>query len=123
MGVGFDRNSAQGTEATAPRNPFVSLVSPGSVRPGYIVTRNGVWLGMTPELVRDFAFGKLSPSSSARPGAPEWSAAPMSVSVDGVDGSGTSLMDTGNNYMFLSPPAGTRLVHGTRAPPGTRIAI
>jgi hypothetical protein len=45
------------------------------------------------------------------------------VSVDGVEGDGTILMDTGINYMFLSPPAGTALEHGTRAPAGTRIAI
>jgi hypothetical protein len=47
----------------------------------------------------------------------------MTVSVDGVEGDGTILMDTGINYMFLSPPAGTGLVHGMRAPAGTRIAI
>ncbi len=30
----------------------------------------------------------------------------LTVSVDGVTGTGTSLMDTGINYMFLSPPPG-----------------
>jgi hypothetical protein len=129
MGVGFDRNEAQGTEASAPRNPFTSLVSLashapiGSVRPGYIVTRTAVYLGITSELARDFAFVKLSPSVRSRPEAPEWNAAPMTVSVDGVSGDGTILMDTGINYMFLSPPPGTALVPGTRAPAGTKIAI
>jgi hypothetical protein len=129
MGVGFDRNSAQGTEGTAPRNPFTTLVSlasrapVSSVRPGYMVTRSGVRLGMTPELVRDFAFIKLTPSPLARPGAPEWNAAPMTVSVDGVESHGTLLIDTGINYMFLSPPPGSRLPPGTRAPAGTRIAV
>ena len=47
----------------------------------------------------------------------------MTVSVDGVAGDGTILMDTGINYMFLSPPAGTRLEPGTRAPAGTKIAV
>ena len=129
VGIAFDRNSAQDTEATAPRNPFVSLVSLASgvpasaVRPGYIVTRTGVHLGMTAELARDFAFIKLPPSPASRAGAPEWKAAPMTVSVDGVEGSGTILVDTGINYMFLSPPAGTRLMHGTPAQTGTKIAI
>ena len=56
MGVGFDRTGAQGTEPGVPRNPFVSLVSLASgaplssVRPGYIVTREGVHLGMSAEL-------------------------------------------------------------------------
>jgi hypothetical protein len=129
MGIGFDRESAQGTEAGVPRNAFTNLVSLASgaplssLRPGYIVTRTTVYLGMTAELTHDFAFVKLAPSAAARPGAPAWSAAPMTVAVDGVVGDGTILMDTGINYMFLSPPAGTRLETGTRAPAGTKIAV
>src|SRR5260221_11731766 len=55
MGVGFDRTGAQGTEPGVPRNPFVSRGSlasgapVGSVRPGYIVRRTGVHLGMSAE--------------------------------------------------------------------------
>jgi hypothetical protein len=129
MGVGFDRNSAQGTEPGTARNPFVSLVSlasgapVSSVRPGYIVTREGVHLGMTAERARGFAFIKLAPNPASRPGVPEWSAIPMEVSVDGVTGSGTILVDTGINYMFLSPPEGTGLRRGSRAPDGSRIAV
>ncbi len=129
MGVGFDRGSAQRTDDTAPRNPFTNLVSlasgapPSSVRPGYIVTREGVHLGMSAERTRNFAFVKLQPSASSRPGAPAWSTAPMTVMVDGIGGNGTVLVDTGINYMFLSPPEGTRLERGRRAPEGTRISL
>ena len=129
LGVGFDRDSAQGGAASAPRNPFTRLVSLASgaplssVRPGYIVTRTAVHLGITAEHTHDFAFVKLTPGAASRPGAPEWSAAPMAVSVDGVVGGGTILMDTGINYMFLSAPAGTALEPGARAPAGTRIAV
>ena len=129
MGVGFDRDAAQGTErddAQQSLHQLVSLASGAplsSVRPGYIVTRTAVHLGMTAELTHDFAFVKLSPSAPSRPGAPEWRAAPMAVSVDGVSADGTILIDTGINYMFLSPPAGTPLEPGTRAPAGTRIAV
>ena len=108
MGIGFDRDAAQGSTPGAPRNPFVNLTSlasgapVSSVRPGYVITRTGVHLGMTPELTRDFAFVKLAPRTDTT-----WSAAPLTVSVDGNTGSGTVLVDTGINYMFLSPPAGT----------------
>ena len=128
MGVGFDRESAQGTAASVPKNPFVSLVSLASgrpvsaVRPGYVITRTGVHLGMTPELTRHMAFVKLAPKAHP-PGVPDWNGAPMTLSVDGVVGRGTMLMDTGINYMFLSPPAGSRLRRGERAPDGTRIEI
>ena len=129
MGVGFDRGAAQATaDNPSPKNPFVSLVSlnsgrpVSSVRPGYVITRNGVHLGMTPALTRHMAFVKLTPKAHAA-GVPDWNGAPMTVSVDGVAGRGTMLMDTGINYMFLSPPAGTRLERGRRAPDGTRIEL
>ena len=129
MGIGFDRGAAQATAgSTSPKNPFVSLVSlasgrpAGAVRPGYVITRTGVHLGMTPALTRHMAFVKLTPKAHP-PGVPDWNGAPMTVSVDGVTGRGTMLMDTGINYMFLSPPAGARLEHGRRAPEGMRIEL
>lgn len=129
MGIGFDREGAQGTEPGVPRNPFVSLVAlasgapPATVRPGYIVTREGVSLGMTEARTRHMAFVKLAPHPAARPGVPDWQAVPMTVAVDGVEASGTVLVDTGIDYMFLSPPQGTPLERGRRAPEGTRIAV
>ena len=129
MGIGFDRGSAQATaDNISPKNPFVSLVSLASGRPvnsvrqGYVITRTGVHLGMTPYLTRHMAFVKLTPKAHP-PGVPDWNGAPMTVSVDGVTGRGTMLMDTGLAYMFLSPPPGTRFRHGERAPDGTRIEL
>ena len=134
MGIGFDRAAAQGTDsgpaASAPRNPFANLVSLGSgasassIRPGYIVTRTGIHLGMNTALTRNFAFVKLSAKGTvSASGLPQWNAAPLTVSVDGQTATGTSLVDTGISYMFLSPPPGTALIPGARAPAGTRIAI
>lgn len=123
MGIGFDRAAAQGTDDTAPRNPFVNITSPGSLRPGYIVTRAGVHLGMSAALTRDFAFIKLTPKgTSSAGGLTQWNAASLTVSVDGQVGTGTSLPDTGIPYMFLSPPPGS-LARGERVPQGTRIEI
>jgi hypothetical protein len=68
MGVGFDRTGAQGTEPGVPRNPFVSLVSLASgaplssVRPGYIVTREGVHLGRLSS-----RYGGVTPGPSYAP--------------------------------------------------------
>ena len=132
MGIGFDRRGAQGGNqgVEAPRNPFVNLTSlasgasTSSIRPGYIVTRTGIHLGMTPELTRTFAFVKLSSkNTNSIGGLPQWNAAPLTVSVDGQLGSGTSLPDTGINYMFLSPPTGTSLTRGERVPEGANIQI
>lgn len=129
MGVGFARHAAESTEADAPRNPFTNIVALPSgvpaftIRPGYVITRTAVHLGMTPELTRNFAFVKLEPGPLSVSGTPSWAAPPMTVSVDGMEGKGTILMDTGINYMFLSPPEGTRLRRGVRVPSGTTISI
>lgn len=102
---------------TSPKNPFVSLISlasgrpVSSVRPGYVVTRTGVHLGMTPALTRHMAFVKLTPKHP--PGYRTGTA----VSVDGVSGQGTMLMDTGINYMFLA--AGGNASSAASAHPGT----
>lgn len=131
MGVGFARGLAQGTgDSGVPRNPFVNLVSlasgapVSSVRPGYIVTRTGIHLGMSEALTRNFAFVKLaSRGTSSAAGLPQWSAAPLTVSVDGQVGTGTLLPDTGINYMFVSPPPGSSLARGERVASGTKIEI
>lgn len=129
MGIGFARDAAQGTEPGAPRNPFVHLAALASgapatsVRPGYVVTRTAVHLGITAELARGFALVKLRPAQPAGGRRPRWHAAPMTLSVNGVAGDGTILIDTGIDYMFLSPPPGSGLVPGERAPRGTDIRI
>ena len=70
MGIGFGRSAAQGTAPTAQRNPFIALTAlasglpASSVRPGYILTRDDLHLGMTPELTRNFAFVKLAPKET-----------------------------------------------------------
>ena len=127
--VGF--TEATGTEgSTEPHNPFVNLVSlasgapASSIRPGYIVTRTGIHLGMSEALTRNFAFVKLSArGTTSASGLDQWNAAPLTVSVDGVSGTGTMLPDTGINYMFLSPPPGSPVARGERVPAGTRIDI
>ena len=132
MGVGFDRHAAMGSDqgSDAPRNPFVNLTSlasgapVSSIRPGYMVTRTGIHLGMSEALTRNFAFVKLAPKGTTSVGGlPQWSAAPLTVSVDGQVGTGTLLPDTGINYMFLSPPPGSPLTRGARVPSGTKIEI
>ena len=129
MGIGFARRSAQGTTDAAARNPFVNLVSLASgaplasVRAGYRLTRDGAALGLSEDSTRGFAFVKLAPAGTTAAGLPQWQAATLTVAADGAAGDGTLLMDTGINYMFLSPPEGSGLGRGRAAPPGTRVEI
>lgn len=129
MGIGFDRGAAQGTPDAAPRNPFLNLTelasgsSAAAVRRAYLLTRSGVQLGLTADSTRAFGFVALASRGVSPGGRPLWQAAPVTVSVDDVAGAGNVLVDTGIPSMFLSPPAGSGLAAGRRAPAGTRIAL
>lgn len=128
IGVGFARQpaakatgrpvqaaTAQGVEpALQPgarvRNAFLSLadmgtsLAPGAMRQAYLVTRRGVWLGLTPDMLEGFRFLKLQKLDATD----DWGPIPACVSLDlrGPPACGTALVDTGVISMFLTlPPA------------------
>ncbi len=130
MGIGFHRGSGSATGPQIPRNPFVNLTSLASgapvetVRPGYVVTRTGVHLGISSAITENFAFVKLAPDTQAStPTSPQWNTPPLDVTAGGKTGSGTILVDTGIDYMFLTPPPGSTLATGQNAPSGTPIEL
>ena len=152
MGVGFDRGAANAAAGAAVQlapsgNPFLNLTAinggavPGDMRAGFIISNAttdmrtpGVTLGLTSGATANFAFVQLSPN-----GAPATCAQPlatcglagnfnpttMTVTANGASTTGTVVQDTGINYMFLTPPAGSGLVAGIQsyAPNGTAIQI
>lgn len=104
MGVGFNRGPSMGTWQV---NPFLNAqpMIGGTMQRGYIVTRNGVRLGMRQEDIGGFQFQSLT---SIKPPY-EWKQASGCVSITGggVEDPGTQvcgdiLMDTGVDSMFLS---------------------
>lgn len=134
IGVGFARQpaakatgrpvqaaTAQGAEAAKGvdpalqpgarvRNAFLSLAdmgtaqAPGAMRRAYLVTRRGVWLGLTPDMLEGFRFLKLQKLDATG----DWGPVPACISVDGraPPACGTALIDTGVTTMFLTlPPA------------------
>ena len=130
MGVGFAREADLQPDGTPEKNPFINITQirtaaglaavPAGFTNGYVVGRGGVTLGLTAADTAGAAFVKLLPDANI---AREWQAAPGGVTVNGVSGSGASLVDTGVNKMFLAPPAGTGLVVAQPVPAGTRIGI
>lgn len=129
MGVGFAREADHQPQSTPDRNPLINLVRirldgqlaalPDGWRNGYVVRRGGISLGLTPQDAERAALVKLLPHPSL-PG--EWQPAPGELTIGGVTGQGSSLVDTGVNGMFLEPPPGT-LAPGEPAPDGTTIAL
>ncbi|MGQ9366958.1 hypothetical protein [Azospirillum sp. ST 5-10] len=126
LGVGFGREHDGQPQGTPDKNPLLNLtavgdraVTPGSLRAGYIVTRDGVHIGLTPANAKGFAFAKLRDRSLNAAGQPasadprDWAQATMAVSVDGgAPQEGPVLIDTGIPQMYLTvaDPGGLRTV-------------
>ncbi|HXU58279.1 MAG TPA: autotransporter outer membrane beta-barrel domain-containing protein, partial [Verrucomicrobiae bacterium] len=117
MGVGFARESSTQTHATPNYNAFLNLTSvagpSGALEPlpadwhyGYVVTPTGVYLGLTSSNTANAALVKLLPdTANSLPGKPEWTAAPVTIIVNGKSSSGHVLMDTGLTTGLLSDPS------------------
>lgn len=120
MGIGFARESPQQPRGTPNYNAFLNLQSvlqnnilqklPANWCNGYVVCPNGVFLGLTAENTTNAAFVKLLPwTTYSTPQLSEWMPAPMTININGVNGDGNILMDTGVDTAFLTPPSGADL--------------
>lgn len=126
MGVGFGRG--EGSADAQKKNPFVMLdaMENGSMRRGYMLTRDGVQLGLNAESVgKDFVYQKLEvrPETAAADfkGPRDYVTAPGTFSVnDKRVMMGTILMDTGLTNMMLAVPGGPQ---EGGVPNGTKIGI
>ncbi|MEI9900299.1 MAG: autotransporter-associated beta strand repeat-containing protein, partial [Hyphomicrobium sp.] len=145
MGVGFARESSTTTDKTPNFNPFLNLTSvrltsdgplvalPANWNAGYVVTSEGVQLGLSSANTANAGFVKLRPDPQySTPGHPEWRPARMDIDVNGARGSGNVLMDTGVGVGYLNPPGAAVIgplvqCPGTTdvrcAPNGTHIAV
>ncbi|ACL57732.1 hypothetical protein [Methylobacterium nodulans] len=106
MGVGFGREGDGQARSTPETNPFLNLAPTGAgpARRGYIVTKEGVHVGLTHANTRgDYRFVKLDPHP-AIPG--EWQGVPVCIGVGGRPPAacGRALIDTGVTAMFLTLP-------------------
>ncbi|HET7230811.1 MAG TPA: hypothetical protein VFJ16_12455 [Longimicrobium sp.] len=107
MGVGFGREHNGQTQGTPGKNPFLNLtrigstpVRPGSFRAGYVITKTGVHVGLTPANTGNFVFEKLQPGSF---GPLDWQQAPLCLQVnDSPCVTGAALVDTGIDQMYLT---------------------
>ncbi|CAO4136659.1 hypothetical protein [Methylorubrum extorquens] len=106
MGVGFGREGDSQAQSTPDTNPLLNALPPGSgpIHHGYVVTREGVHVGLTRANSRgDFRFVKLDPNPAV---AGDWLGIPVCVVVNDQEPSacGRGLIDTGVTGMFLTLP-------------------
>lgn len=107
MGVGFGREGNGQTQGTPDKNPLLNLaaidgrpIAPATNRRGYVVTRDGVHVGLTPANTGGFRFAKLGKQG---PNGPlDWPQAPMRVAAGSLPAQpGALLIDTGIPTMYL----------------------
>lgn len=133
MGIGFAReNTTQPDPAThgPDYNAFLNLTQvrltpdgplqplPADWHTGYVVTSEGVELGLTADNTAGAGLIKLLPDPTySTPRHTEWVATPMVIDVNGASGAGTVLFDTGVGYGILTPPDGAPLGSLVPCPP------
>lgn len=119
MGIGFGRNSLKdGMPFATPRvNPLLNLctidgesVKRGAMHAGYIVSREGVQVGLTPTAIREFAFTQLEPGLTWVEDSRDWAMASMCFSVNGEGRNcGSVLVDTGIAQMYIRAEKGVSM--------------
>lgn len=111
LGIGFGR----GKEPKPERNPWVCLkeMESGTMRRGYLLTREGITLGLTSEAVGEgFLFEKLRERPGATPGQPlrDWESSRGWVTVAGKrQPDAAMLLDTGLSNMMIGLPDRTSI--------------
>jgi hypothetical protein len=126
FGIGFGGGPGQ-PQGTPDKNAFLNVTNiTGSgllPSPGYILSMQGVQIGLTSINTQGFALIKLEPLLA--PDSTQWQTSPASASVltdwqhargtitvNGRSGSGGILFDTGVTTAFLTPPIGVTLQTG-----------
>ena len=126
FGIGFAGGAGQ-PQGTPDKNAFLNVMSisgsASQLSPGYILSTQGVEIGLTSRNTQGFALIKLEPLLA--PDSTQWQTAPASanvltdwqhprgtITVNGSSGSGSILFDTGVSTGFLTPPIGVTLQTG-----------
>jgi hypothetical protein len=119
MGIGFGRNGPKdGMPFATPKvNPLLNVkridgdpVPDMSMRPGYIVSTQGITLGLTSKNTRGFVFMSLEPGLTHTEDPRDWAMAKMCFSIndEGIN-CGLVLVDTGIAQMYIRAEVGTSI--------------
>lgn len=147
MGVGFGRNGPKdGMPYASPKvNAFLNIksingriVSPETMRLGYEISSQGVHLGLTRAVIKDFEFTSLEPGLTHNKDSRDWAMVKMCFSINsGRKHCGPGLVDTGiaqmyiraeegftiPNVMIRNPNPNGRAKMVKRVKPGTKITV
>ena len=106
MGVGFGRGNAEQPQALPDKVPFTNIVAMANssdeldIHQGYLITNEGVQVGLTAYNTRNFAKAKLAlrPNSTAN----DWQMVDMAMAIDdSAWNHGSALFDTGISQSYV----------------------
>ncbi|HWJ73372.1 MAG TPA: hypothetical protein VNX29_09425 [Kaistia sp.] len=120
VGIGFGREGDRQGQSTPDKNPVLRVAAEGEQRKGYILTAEGIHVGLTRENTRgDYRFLKLERQADL----PDWKGVPACISLSGQvpPACGSMLVDTGVGAMFMTVPP-SQAASGP-LPDGTPVAI
>ena len=122
VGVGFAREGDKQSQSTPDKNPLLRITGgPGPRRQGYVLSPEGVHVGLTAENTQGFRYLKLERNTEGT----DWQATPACLTLNGATppACGTALVDTGVGTMFMTvPQAQAQGAEGT-LPDGTNVAV
>jgi len=123
VGVGFGREGDRQSQSTPDKNPLLRIANgDGERRRGYVLTREGVHIGLTGANTRgDFKFVKLQ----RRPDDRDWAGVPACISLNGQTppACGSMLMDTGVSVMFMTVSPEQASGMDRTLPAGTAVSV
>lgn len=124
--IGLSLNGSAPRQSTPDKNPLLRIAGgagngTSSRRQGYILSPEGVHVGLTPANTGGFRYLKLA----RRPAGSDWQPTHACISLNGAapPACGTVLVDTGVSVMFMTVPAAQAQGAEGTLPPGTQVAI
>jgi len=114
FGVGFGRQVDGQPQGDPDKNPFLNLktidgadiTSSETFRNGYIITKDGIIIGLTERNTAEMVFTNLKHGIRDHNEYPlDWAPVPACIAVDGIPCvNGTALIDTGIPHSYLTLP-------------------
>ena len=122
VGIGFGREGDRESHSTPDKNPLLRIAWNGDAyRRGYILTKNGIHIGLTRANTERFGYIKLARQETVD----DWAGIPACIATNDTQppACGSMLVDTGVSAMFITLPETQACGASGTLPDGTTVSI
>lgn len=133
FGVGFGRQFDGQPQGNPDKNPFLNVVSIGGVqintsttfRNGFIISKEGITIGLTGANTAGYAFTDLIPGLHHSESPLDWAPVPACIRVNDMPSCvvGTALLDTGISHSYLTLPYDSPVYRHNATSPSSGAAV